>query len=149
MHSSKLGICSGYHLPIDILKGFLFCQKWYMKRVRVGKESPRIILLSTPRHEAYYFICKSPQIVGNVRHFPQNLLKIIYFFFITITKPRIITTASEFISAKYSSFLKSTNAFSAIVVDHAREKENTSIKGDGGTAGLTENARVLRQRMMT
>ena len=79
MQSSKLGICIGYHLPIDILKGFLFCQKWYMKRVRVGKESPRIILLSTPRHEAYYFICKSPQIVGNVRHFPQNLLK--FFFF--------------------------------------------------------------------
>lgn len=46
-------------------------------------------------------------------------------------------------------FFKSTNAFSAIVVDHAREKENASIKGDGGTAGLTENARVLRQRMMT
>ena len=79
MQCSKLGICIGYHLPIDILKGFLFCQKWYMKRVRVGAESPHIILLSTPRHEAYYFICKSPQIVGNVRHFPQNLLKIFFF----------------------------------------------------------------------
>ena len=31
MQSSKLGICMGYHLPIDILKGYLFCQKWYIK----------------------------------------------------------------------------------------------------------------------
>ena len=119
------------------------------KRVRVGAEPPRIILLSTPRHEAYYFICKTPQILpGNVRHFWQNLLKII-FFFITITKTRIISTASDFISAKYSSFLKSTNAFSAIAVDHAHEKENASIKEEGGAVGLTENSRALRHRMMT
>ena len=92
---------------------------------------------------------KTPQIVGNVRHFSQNLLKIICFF-ITITKPRIITTASDFISAKYSSFLKSTNAFSAIAVDHVHEKENASIKEEGGAVGLTEkHPRALRHRMMT
>ena len=34
-------------------------------------------------------------------------------------------------------------------VDHAREKENASIKGEGGTVGLTENPRALRHRMMT
>ena len=54
-----------------------------------------------------------------------------------------------FFYVKYSSFLKSTNAFSPIAVDHAREKENASIKGEGGTVGLTENPRALRHRMMT
>ena len=52
-------------------------------------------------------------------------------------------------------FLPNTQVFlspqmhSLCVVDHTREKENASIKGDGGTAGLTENPRVLRHRMMT
>ena len=43
---------------------------------------------------------------------------------------------------------KSTRAFSAIAMDHAHEQENSSIKGDGGAVGLTENPGALPRWMI-
>jgi len=43
---------------------------------------------------------------------------------------------------------KSARAFSAIAMDHAHEQENSSIKGDGGVVGLTENPSALRRWMI-
>ena len=43
---------------------------------------------------------------------------------------------------------KSTRTFSAIAKDHAHEQENSSIKGDGGAVGLTENPGALRRWMI-
>ena len=43
---------------------------------------------------------------------------------------------------------KSTRVFSAIAMDHAHEQENSSIKGDGGAVGLTENPGALRLWMI-
>ena len=39
--------------------------------------------------------------------------------------------------------------FSGIAIDHAHEQNNTSVKGDGGGVGLTENPAALRRWMVT
>ena len=38
---------------------------------------------------------------------------------------------------------KTLNRFSAIAIDHAHEKNNKWVKGDGGVIGLTENSSEL------
>ena len=40
---------------------------------------------------------------------------------------------------------KTSHHFSSIALDSAHEQENENIKGDGGSIGLTENARALCQ----
>ena len=53
----------------------------------------------------------------------------------------------KFISGAFAVH-KSTNAFSAIALDHAHEQENASIKGEGGAVGLTENPSALQRWMI-
>ena len=43
---------------------------------------------------------------------------------------------------------KSSHAFSVIVLGHAHEQENASIKGEGGAVGLTETSSALRRWMI-
>ncbi|KAG0710519.1 hypothetical protein GWK47_022642 [Chionoecetes opilio] len=40
-------------------------------------------------------------------------------------------------------------AFSAVTIDQAHEQNNTSVKGDGGAVGLTENPAALRRWMLS
>ena len=52
MQSSKLGMLKGYHFSIEgVLKEYLFCQIWFIKRYGVGPQgraSPCKTLLSYP-----------------------------------------------------------------------------------------------------
>ena len=43
---------------------------------------------------------------------------------------------------------KTNRAFSSIVLDHAHEQVNASVKGQGGAVGLTENPAALRRWMV-
>ena len=44
---------------------------------------------------------------------------------------------------------KSQRKFSAIAIKYAHEQNNAMVKSDGGAAGLTENPRALRRRMVS
>ena len=55
---------------------------------------------------------------------------------------------AEFLKGNFA-VKKSRHAFSAIAVDQAHEKNNASVKGDGGTVGLTENPAALRHWMVS
>lgn len=44
---------------------------------------------------------------------------------------------------------KSSRAFSAIAIDQAHEQNNTTVKGDGGAVGVSENSKALLRWMVS
>ena len=57
---------------------------------------------------------------------------------------------AEFLAGNFTDTVKNTtHAFSALAIDQAHEQNNTSVKGDGGAVGLTENPAALRRWMVS
>lgn len=57
-------------------------------------------------------------------------------------------TFGEFLKGNFV-VKKTTHSFSSIAIDQAHEQNNASVKGDGGTVGLTENHAALRRWMVS
>ena len=57
------------------------------------------------------------------------------------------TIHAEFVKGNFT-VNKSKLTFSAIAIDQAHGQNNTSVKGDGGAVGLTENPAALHRWMI-
>ena len=55
---------------------------------------------------------------------------------------------SEFLNGKFV-VKKTAHSFSALAIDQAHEKNNASVKGDGGAVGLTEYPAALQCWMVS
>ena len=55
---------------------------------------------------------------------------------------------AEFLAGNFT-VKNTTHAFSGLAIDQAHEQNNTSVKGDGGAVGLTENPAALRRWMVS
>ena len=55
---------------------------------------------------------------------------------------------AEFMAGNFT-VKKTTHEFAALAIDQAHEQNNTSVKGDGGAVGLSENPAALRHWMVS